>query len=89
MHYADDWYSYKGTHYELIEEQTIRSNLYKFLDKCVKQVKNGNIAPFNPNPSNVSAILDSIKALVHLENKANTKPPVWLSGLRSEQARRI
>jgi len=80
VHYVDDWYSHKGTHYELIEEQTIRSNLYKFLDKCVKQVKNGDVAPFNPNPSNVSAILDSIKALVHLENKQNTKPPVWLSG---------
>jgi P4 family phage/plasmid primase-like protien len=78
-HYAQDWYIYLQTHYDLIEEQTIRSELYKFLDKCVKQVK-GNMAPFNPNPANVSAILDSIKALVHLENKPNTRPPVWLSG---------
>lgn len=78
-HYAQDWYIYLETHYEQIEEQTIRSALYKFLDKCVKQVK-GNIAPFNPNPTNVSAILDSVKALVHLENKANTRPPVWLAG---------
>jgi putative DNA primase/helicase len=80
VHYTDDWFSHLDTHYELIEEQTIRSNLYKFLDKCVKQVKGGDMAPFNPNPANVSAILDSTKALVHLENKQNTRPPVWLSG---------
>ena len=84
VHYADDWYTHLGTHYELIEEQTIRSALYKFLDKCVKQVK-GNIAPFNPNPANVSAILDSVKALVHLENKPNTRPPVWLAGYANDK----
>lgn len=80
VHYADDWYVHVGTHYDLIEEQTIRSNLYKYLEKCSKQDSKGNIKPFNPNQSNVSGILDGVKALVHLENKANTKPPVWLAG---------
>lgn len=85
VHYADDWYLHVATHYDLIEEQTIRSQLYKFLDRCSKQDSKGNIRPFNPNPANVSAILDSVKALVHLENKVNTKPPVWLVGYASSK----
>jgi P4 family phage/plasmid primase-like protien len=80
VHYSDDFYSYQGTHYSEVEESTIRSELYKFLDKCKKQDRKGNIVPFAPNPASVSGALDGIKALTHLQNHANTKPPVWLDG---------
>jgi P4 family phage/plasmid primase-like protien len=80
VHYADDFYQHKGTHYDLIEEATVRSHLYKYFSRCKKQDKKGNIVPFSPNPANVSAALDAIKAIVHLQNDANAKPPVWLDG---------
>jgi len=80
VHYASDFFAYKGTHYADMEEGTVRSELYKFLDKCKKQDRKGNIVPFAPNPSTVSGAMDAIKALVHLENHANTRPPVWLDG---------
>ena len=79
VHYADDFFVYEGTHYEVIEEQTIRSQLYTFLDKCKKSGKEGTLASFNPAPATVSAALDAIKSLVHLQNHANTKPPIWLA----------
>lgn len=80
VHYADDWYTYRGTHYEEMEEATIRSMLYKFLDQCKKTDRRGNLIPFAPNPAAVTAALDAVKAIVHLRNHPNSKPPVWLEG---------
>lgn len=80
VHYADDWFTHKVTHYEPIEEATIRSMLYKFLDQCKKADRRGNLIPFAPNPAAVTAALDAVKALSHLRNHANSKPPVWLEG---------
>lgn len=78
VHYADDFFLYAGTHYEIIEEATVRSKLYAFLDKCKKTGKKGELIPFNPTPASVSACLDAVKSIVHLANHANTKPPIWL-----------
>jgi putative DNA primase/helicase len=78
VHYADDFYIYVGTHYEVIEEQTVRSKVYAFLDKCKKPAKQGALAPFNPSPASVSGAIDAIKSIVHLANHPNTKPPIWL-----------
>jgi putative DNA primase/helicase len=78
VHYSGDYFVYKDTHYEEIEEATIRSQLYLFLDKCKKQDRKGNILPFAPTPATVTGALDATKALIHLPNHANTKPPVWL-----------
>jgi P4 family phage/plasmid primase-like protien len=78
VHYADDFYIYVGTHYEVIEEATIRSKVYAFLDKCKKSGKQGALVPFNPSPATVSGALDAIKSIVHLPNHPNTKPPIWL-----------
>ena len=41
VHYAQDFFIYVGTHYENIEEATIRSKLYAFLDKCKKNGTQG------------------------------------------------
>jgi len=78
VHYAEDFFIHVATHYEVIEEQTIRSKLYTFLDKCKKMGKKNAILPFNPTPAIVSAVLDAVKSLVHLPNHPNTKPPIWL-----------
>ena len=78
VHYADDFFIYAGTHYEIIEEQTIRSRVYAFLDKCKKPAKQGALVAFNPSPATVSGAIDAIKSIVHLANHPNTKPPIWL-----------
>ena len=78
VHYMEDFYVYTGTHYEVIEEATIRSKVYALLDKCKKTGKKGELQPFNPSPASVSAALDAVKSITHLPNHANTKPPIWL-----------
>jgi P4 family phage/plasmid primase-like protien len=80
VHYADEFFIYVGTHYEVIEEATIRAKVYAFLEKCKKPAKQGALAPFNPSPASVSAAIDAIKSIVHLANHPNTKPPIWLEG---------
>jgi putative DNA primase/helicase len=80
VHYSEDWYVHRGTHYELVEEATIRASLYQFLDRCQKADRRGNLIPFAPTPASVSAALDATKALTHLRNAPNTKPPIWLAG---------
>ena len=79
VHYSQDFFMHARTHYEVIEEATIRSDLYKLLDKCKKSGKQGSLIPFNPSPASVSAALDAVKSIVHLPNHAHTKPPIWLS----------
>ena len=78
VHYADDFFIYANTHYEVIEEATVRSKVYAFLDKCKKAGKQGALVPFNPSPASVSGAIDAIKSIVHLANHPNTKPPIWL-----------
>jgi len=79
VHYAAEFFVYTGTHYAPIEEATIRSQVYAFLAKCQRLVKQ-NMVPFSPNPASVNAVIDATKSIVHLANDPNTKPPVWLAG---------
>jgi len=85
VHYAEDFYSHVGTHYEIIEEATVRSKLYTFLDKCKKFDKKGQLVSFNPSPASVSAALDAVKSITHLPNHPNTKPPIWLESYANNQ----
>jgi putative DNA primase/helicase len=78
--YGGDMFRFKGTHYEDIEEATVRSQLYNFLDKCKKYDKKMQMIAFNPGPATVSGILDAVEAVTHLPNVAHTRPPVWLDG---------
>ena len=89
VHYAQDFYKYTGTHYNVMEEATVRAELYAFLDMCKKAGRGGALVPFNPTPASVSGALDGVKALVHLENRPNTKPPIWLDTYRLQKPKAI
>ena len=80
VHYADEFYLHVRTHYEPIEEATLRSKIYAFLDKCKKQNRQGDLVPFVATPAVVNGVMDAVAAIVHLANHPNTKPPVWLEG---------
>ena len=80
VHYTSEFFIHVRTHYEPIEEATLRSKIYSFLDKCKKQNRQGDLVPFVATPAVVNGVLDAVAALVHLANHPNTKPPVWLEG---------
>lgn len=85
VHYADDFYVHASTHYEVMEEATVRSRLYAFLDKCQKTGRKGELQQFNPSPASVSAAIDAVKSIVHLPNHVNTKPPIWLENYAGDK----
>jgi len=87
VHYAEEFFVYVGTHYEFIEDLTIRSELYKFLERCKKLNKKGDLQPFSPAATMVSAIIDAVKGITHLENRPNTKPPVWFPDFAANKPR--
>jgi len=78
VHYAGDFHLHVSTHYRLLEESTVRSELYKFLQSCKKVDRKGNVLPFSANQSVVTNIIDALKAQTHLEQVPQTSPPVWL-----------
>ena len=85
VHYAQEFFVHARTHYEQVEDLTIRSKVYSFLDQCKKSGKGGALVPFNPTPASVSAVMDAIQSIVHLPNHPNTKPPIWLESYRANK----
>ena len=74
-HAQDQWYFYEGSHYKVMEDNTVRSIVWNFLDKAKKQNPAGSILPFTPSSPKVSGVIDALKAQAHLKQ---FRPPMWV-----------
>jgi P4 family phage/plasmid primase-like protien len=83
-HYRDDYYDHQAGHYTIIDDATIRADLYEFLDHCDKKVPckgkptETEPVPFAPNRSSVSETGEALKALGHV--LPTVEQPHWLDG---------
>jgi P4 family phage/plasmid primase-like protien len=83
-HYRDDYYNHEGGHYTIIADDTIRADLYEFLDRCDKKVPckgkptETEVVSFAPNKSSVSETGEALKALGHVV--PTVEQPHWLDG---------
>jgi P4 family phage/plasmid primase-like protien len=83
-HYRDDYYDHEAGHYTIIDEATIRADLYEFLDHCDKEVPckgkptETELVSFAPNKSSVSETGEALKALGHVV--PTIAQPHWLDG---------
>jgi len=81
-HYRDDYYDHEGGHYTIIADDTIRADLYEFLDHCDKKVPckgkptKTEVVSFAPNKSSVSETSEALKALGHVV--PTVEQPHWL-----------
>jgi P4 family phage/plasmid primase-like protien len=78
-HYRDDYYDHEAGHYTLVNDDTIRSELYKLFDICRKQVVRAGKTeevPFTPNKVIVSETVEALKALGHV--LPTVEQPHWL-----------
>jgi P4 family phage/plasmid primase-like protien len=78
-HYRDDYYDHEAGHYTIVNDDTIRSELYGFLDTCGKEVlqhKKTTLVPFAPNKVSVSETSEALKALGHV--LPTVEQPHWL-----------
>jgi P4 family phage/plasmid primase-like protien len=78
-HYRDDYYDHEAGHYTIIGDDTIRAELYSFLDECSKEVllnKKTTVVPFAPSKVSVSETSEALKALGHVV--PTVEQPHWL-----------
>jgi putative DNA primase/helicase len=87
-----DWLAYDGSAYQMIEDDTIESEILLFLEDCKKlegeevmDPKIGSMVmrykkePFNPKDSDVSQVNKALLRLFHVK-KGAINPPFWLDG---------
>jgi len=76
MHYNDDWLAFNGVAYSALEDETVRSETYKFLEKAYDTHYG---LPFHPNKRRVVYVVDALKAAAHKPRDVFV-PPCWLEG---------
>lgn len=75
-HTSNSFYRHRDTHYVEVEDNTVRSELWTFLDQARTTVqRTGAVVPFRPQPTQVSGVADALKAVTHLQA---VRPPMWL-----------
>lgn len=76
MHYNDDWLAFDGVAYSELENETIRSEIYRFLDEAWDVFP---FTPFIPTKARVNDVIDALKGLAHKPRDIFV-PPCWLEG---------
>lgn len=83
LHHNGDWLAYENGAYFELEVETVKSELYGFLENAVALVTGPDgetvTAPFNPNRSKVADIQEALRAVAHRRRDA-FEPPCWLDG---------
>ena len=78
--YKGEWYEFKDTSYNLIEDESFRGGLYSYLaDKSFYRiVPNGDVvvAPYKPTRAKIADILDALNQWCPVAGE----PPVWIAG---------
>src|SRR6516225_771359 len=81
LHHNGIFYGWNGTHYPPIDPDTIRSELYHFLDSADCVTNGGNPLPFAPTSRRVTDVVDALKGATNLSSSVH--PPMWLSDVSS------
>ena len=75
--HGGEFWRWNGQFYEVNPSESLRANVYEFLNNSLKLVKTDegfNRAPFKPKPEHVNAVIDCLRSGLFLE----AGPPVWL-----------
>ena len=83
IHTNDDWLEWRSGAYRVIEDETVKSLLWKELDEAKVRVPQKQGPPtldrFKPNRAKVGEIVAAMQGIAH--QPADTMaPPVWLDG---------
>jgi putative DNA primase/helicase len=91
--YQNDWLDWDGSAYQMIENETIESELLKWLEACksmraydVPNAETGKVdtkfrpEPFNPKDADVSQVNKALARWYHIEADTMKPPPYFLDG---------
>jgi putative DNA primase/helicase len=76
LHHADESRAWTGSHYPIVDEATIRAELWAFFECAYKQGSKGQPVPFKPTSARVANALDALRAVCNLPTSIT--PPAWL-----------
>lgn len=96
--YQNDWLDWDGSAYQMIEDDTIESEILKWLEACKVRAyyneidaegketgkKLFKLEPFNPKDADVMQVNKALLRWYHVE-PGKMKPPFWLDGATKEQ----
>lgn len=72
------FWRFKENYYVLADQETVRAEVWRFLESAQRRGNNNKTVPFKPNRARVSDVLDALNAVCSLDNL--TDPPTWLDG---------
>ena len=77
-HHRGEFYCWDGAAYRRRDDDTLRAEVYAFLDGAVRAVpgKKGKPEPFAPNRAKVGDVQDALRAVANL--RADIDAPSWL-----------
>jgi putative DNA primase/helicase len=78
------FWSWTGSHYRLVGDDTIRSSIWAFLETALRRADKGTPQPFKPTRARVSDVLDALGAVCNLDTFIS--PPAWLTLQRTPPA---
>ena len=75
-YYSGEFYGWTGSHYRKIDDSTIRSEVYYFLDSAEHITVSDVSLPFAPTSRRVTDVMDALRAAANLDSAISA--PSWL-----------
>jgi putative DNA primase/helicase len=72
------FWSCETNHYVLADQETVRAEVWRFLEGAQRRGENNKLLPFKPNRARVSDVLDALASVCNLDSRID--PPAWLDG---------
>src|SRR5215470_15597368 len=76
QHYSGEFYCWTGMYYRKIDDDSIRSQVWYFLDSANHVLKSNIPVPFAPTSRRVTEVIDALKAAANLDSSVSV--PSWL-----------
>jgi P4 family phage/plasmid primase-like protien len=73
------FWRFQSNHYALADQESVRAEVWRFLEAAQRQDSKGKPVPFKPNRARVSDVLDALGAACKLDS--SIEPPAWLNGV--------
>lgn len=80
-HHQQEFLDWDGAAYVSLSDETVRSELWVFLETCRVQTEKHGAKPYVPTSASVSATVDALKAVAHLPPSESGGSAIrWLDG---------
>ena len=72
------FWRFDSNHYMLADQESVRAEAWRFLERAQRRDDDGKPVPFKPNQARVSNLMDALASVCSLDSRVD--PPAWLDG---------